>query len=50
MTKHFVGRVCNFLGSVLPQEKFEAMHGPVLQARVTAQFHLESNGKYILAA
>ena len=38
--------VCNFLGSVLLQQKFEAMDGPVLppsdgpvlQLRVTAQF------------
>ena len=48
MTKHFVGRMYNFLGSVLLQEKFETTDGPVLQTRVTAQFHLESKGKYIL--
>ena len=38
----FVRGVCNFLGSVLLQEKFEAMDRP--------QFHLESKGKYILEA
>ena len=55
-----VGGVCNFLGSVLSQQKFEAMDGPVLQPRVissdepvlklwvTAQLYLESKGKYIL--
>ena len=26
-----VGGVCNFLGSVLPQQKFEVTDGPVLQ-------------------
>ena len=26
----FVGGVCNFLGSVSPQQNFEAMDGPVL--------------------
>ena len=26
----FVGGVCNFLGSVSSQQKFEAMDGPVL--------------------
>jgi len=50
MTKHFVGRVCNFLGSVLLQQKFKTTDGPVLQTRVTAQIHLESKGKYILEA
>ena len=45
-----VGGVCNFLGSVLSQQKFEAMAGPVLQLHVTAQFYLESKGKYILEA
>ena len=50
--------VCNFLSSVSLQQKFEAMDGPVLQLsvgtvlqlRVTAQFYLESEGKYILEA
>ena len=50
--------VCNFLGSVSSQQKFEVMDepalqpldGPVLQLRVTAQFNLESKGKYILEA
>ena len=54
----FVGGVCNFLGSVSSQQKFEATggpalqpsNGPVLQLRVTAQFYLESKGKYILEA
>ena len=40
--------VCNFLGSVLSQQKSEAMDGPVLQLWVTAQLYLESKGKYIL--
>ena len=29
-----VGGVCNFLGFVLSQQKFEAMDGPVLQPHV----------------
>ena len=52
--------VCNFLGSVSSQQKFEGTDGPVLkpcvvspdgpvlQPHVTAQFYLESKGKYIL--
>ena len=48
--------VCHFLSSVSLQQQFEAMDrqvlqfldGPVLQLRVTAQFYLESKGKYIL--
>ena len=40
-----VGGVCNFLGSVSSQQKFEATDGPVLQLPVTAQFYLESKGK-----
>ena len=59
-----VSGVCNFISSVASQQKFEAMDGPVLQSsdwpvlklldrpllqlRVTAQFYLESKGKYIL--
>ena len=31
------GGVCNFLGSVSSQQKFEAMDGPVLQPRVVSQ-------------
>ena len=54
----FVRGVCNFLGSVSSQQKFEAMDRPVLQPSdgpmlwlcVTAQFYLESKGKYILKA
>ena len=58
--------VTNFLGSVTPQQKSEATDGPALQTldrpvlqfldgpvlllRVTAQFYLESKGKYILQA
>ena len=51
--------VCNFLGSVSSQQKFEATdvkalgrHScqTVLQLRVTAQFYLENKGKYILEA
>ena len=34
----YVRGVYNFLGSVLLQQKFEAMDGPVLQLRVTALF------------
>ena len=34
--------VCNFLGSVLPQQKFEAVDGPVLPLRVTAHFYLQA--------
>ena len=53
----FVVGLCNFLGAV-SQQKFEAtdrpalqpLDGPVLQLCVTAQFHLESKGKYILEA
>ena len=48
--------VINFLGSVSSQQKYEVMDGPALQPwdgpefqlRVTAQFYLESKGKYIL--
>jgi len=46
----FVKQVCNFLGSVSPQQKFELTDGPVLQPHVTAQFYLESKGQYILQA
>ena len=58
--------VCNFLGSVSSQQRTEAtdgptlqpwagpvlqlLDGPVLQLWVTAQFYLESKGKYILEA
>ena len=45
-----VGGVCNFLGSVLLQQKFEATDGPVLQLCFTVQFYLVSKGKYILEA
>ena len=37
--------VGNFLGSVLLQQKFEVMDGPLLQLRVTALFHLASEVK-----
>ena len=40
----YVGRVCNFLSSVLPQQKFEARDRP----SVTAQLYLVSKGKSIL--
>ena len=49
--------MCDFLGSVSSQQKFEAMDvkalsvsqlSTVLQLRVTAQFYLENKGKYIL--
>ena len=46
----FVKQVCNFLCSVSLQQKFEAADGPLLQPHVTAQFYLESKGKYILKA
>ena len=55
--------VCNFLGSVSSQQKFEAtdvkalrqtvsqlLDKSVLQLHVTAQFYLENKGKYILEA
>ena len=50
--------ICNFISSVSLQQKFEVKDGPVLQLsvgpalqlRVTAQFYLESEGKYILEA
>ena len=51
--------VCNFLGSVSSQQKFEAMDVKTLktdhvsalgQISVTAQFYLENKGKYILEA
>ena len=42
--------VCNFLGSISLQQKFEVMDGPVLQLHVTAQIYLESKEKYILKA
>ena len=45
-----VGGVCNFLGPVSQQQKFEAMDRPVLQLGDTAQFLLASKGKYILEA
>ena len=53
---HYVRGVCNFLSSVSLQQKFEVMDRPalqplvgsVLQLHVTAQFYLESKGKYIL--
>ena len=41
------GGVCNFLSSVLLQQKFEAVDGPVLQLRVTALFYLESEVKVL---
>ena len=46
---YIVGRVFNFLGSVLPQQKFEATDRPVIQLCVTAQFYLSSKGKDILS-
>ena len=42
--------VCNFLGSISLQQKSEVMDGPVLHLRGTAQFYLESKGKYLLEA
>ena len=51
---------CNFLGSVLSQQRFEAMDDKALGASqlsdspcyssVTDQFYLENKGKYILEA
>ena len=43
-----VGGDCNFISSVLLQQKFEVKDRPVLQPCVTAQFYLESKGKCIL--
>ena len=52
--------MCNFLGSVSSQQKFEATDGPVLkphvissdrpvlQLHVSAHFYLESKGEYTL--
>ena len=48
ITFNVVGGVCNFLGFVFSQQKFDAMDAPVLQLHVTAQFYLQSKGKYIL--
>ena len=45
-----VTALCDFLDSVLLQEKFEVTDGPVLQLCVTAQFYLASKGKYSLKA
>ena len=45
---HTVGGLCNFLGSFSPQQKFGVSDRPVLQLCITAQFYLESKGKYIL--
>ena len=33
----YTGRVCNFLGSVSTQQKFEVMDGPVLQSSFVCQ-------------
>ena len=41
-----LGGVCNFLGSVSPQQKFEVTDGP----SVIVQFYLASKGKYTLEA
>ena len=46
----YVRGVCNFLGPVSPQQRFEATDGPALQLFVTAQFYLASKGKYIFEA
>ena len=53
MCVYTVGGVCNFLGSVSSQQKFEAMdikslRQTVSQLCITAQFYLENKGKYIL--
>ena len=53
MCVYTVGGVCNFLGSVSSQQKFEAMDVKSLrqimsQLCITAQFYLENKGKYIL--
>ena len=44
--------MCNFLGSVSPQQKFEVTDGITAQcySSVAAQFYLVSKGKYILEA
>ena len=41
----YVWEVCNFLDSVSLQQKFEALGGPVLQLRVTAQLYLQGERK-----
>ena len=43
-----VGEVCNFLGSLSLQQKFEATDGPVLQLRDIPQVYLANKGKYTL--
>ena len=55
LAKAIVRGVCNFLGSVSSQEKFEATDVEALSSSqlldsVTAQFYLENKGKYILEA
>ena len=40
----FVSEVCNILGSVSPQQKFEVMYRPLLQLHIKAQFYLTSKG------
>ena len=42
--------VCNFLGSASSQQKVQVTDGQVLQPHITAQFYLESKGKYIQEA
>lgn len=44
--------MCNFLGSVSPEQKFEVTDGITAQcySSVAAQFYLVSKGKYILEA
>ena len=40
VSNDYVGGVCNFHGSVLPQQKFGVMDTPVLQLGVTARLQL----------
>ena len=47
--------MCNFLGSVSSQQKFEGTDQHYswmdqLQLHITAEFYLENKGKYILEA
>ena len=42
--------VCTFLGSASSQQKVQVTDGQVLQPHITAQFYLESKGKYIQEA
>ena len=46
----YIGRVCNFLGSVWTQQKFEAMDGPVLQLSFVWQAKENTSARCAAAA